>query len=185
MVKEESAAIFVLRKSSGILDEDDIDYIILPTDDNEDNESNKNISTRYITRPSIKFTILKNIEKISDDQFKLYFLNDKIIDINRKDFDEDICGIKSIYEKKINILKTSVENSLSIAVDSFIEGFGLLKKMKDSYENTVLKKFFGKHSYILLINEDRIFVDINRDDVECNMRYLEDIGLCRNLYFFG
>ena len=47
------------------------------------------------------------------------------------------------------------------------------------YKTTVLERFFGKFLFLLVIDEDRKLLDINKNGVECSFHYMEDIGLCK------
>ena len=172
--KEKKEAIKVLRKGNGILDEKYIDE-----EDCDDEENDVSAATRYITRPSFKFAILKNIEKISNDNYKLYFFDGAIIDINKEDFDEDKNIKKNIIKKKKYISKILLGNSLSLPIYCFPKKSDFLSTMKDLYKDNVLEYFFGRNIFAAVIDEDRNFLNINGEDMGCSYKYLVDIGLCK------
>jgi hypothetical protein len=132
--------------------------------------------TRRSMYPTKSFSLAKKVERLSDNHFVITFLNGSIRNI---DIDRIIANNSKNYALCREIQKDIVSNSLSIALNLFSEKCGILKILKKDYEGTILKDFFGKHSFLLVVDENGRLLDINLNFLGCASIINQELGLVK------
>jgi hypothetical protein len=181
-----------LMYGDGIVPDNELDYcedeqtdtdsladVELSSDDSENTKINTlshQSPTRRIINPVKNFSIAINIECKSDEHFIITFLNGSIVAIDRNTL---VSNDKKNYALYARISQEISNNIVSIPLNSFDKGCDILKILKQDYENTILKDFFGKYVFLLVINENGNFMDVNHKNVGCSFIFSEHLGLLK------
>jgi len=165
------------------LSDDDIEILSSIENLEEVLERNRPPATRFIKQASGKFVLLKNIDMTEEGDFVLYFYNGERVEIPHNLCDKDVSGEekRKAAKQRIDIWKTSLENSVPIAYDRFDSGFEIKKELKEFYKDTVLEQLFGLFLFLLIVDRNGRLLDMNGNCSGCEFIYTEEIGLYKEV----
>lgn len=151
---------------SKICYEEDSESIV---DDEKNDQTEHYATTRYIKIPIKKVVLANNLVKIDEENFKVNFIDGSELLITKEIVEKE-------GEEYIQMISELVNNSVSVPLNYFNDK-DIVNKFKESYKNTILENVFGKYLFLLLLDENRNFLNIDGKRLSCMYIYSTELGL--------